>query len=74
MSAATRPHTEDPDRAELIAAYQEMDGDLVEDPDGFAAGLVVERDKTSPNRVNVLWPGNLINGLGVFATLIQFRN
>ena len=70
-SAAVTPNVI---RAELIAAYQGMVGELVEDADGFAAGLTVERDPTSPNRVNVLWPGNLINGLGVFATLIQFRN
>jgi hypothetical protein len=36
-------------------------------------GLVVEKDTTNPNRVNVLWPGTLINQLRIFAMLVQFR-
>ena len=69
-SAAVTPNVI---RGELIAAYQGMVGDLVDDADDFAANLVVERDGTARNRINVLWPGELISGLGVFATLIQFR-
>jgi hypothetical protein len=33
----------------------------------------VERDVNDPNRVNVLYPPDLINQLRVFAVLAQFR-
>jgi len=67
--------TTDVIRADLIAEYRATcDDGLTENPDAFAANLVVERDAQNPRRVNVLWPGDLIDGLRTFATLIQFRN
>lgn len=61
-------------RGELIAKYRELeDLGLVQNGDAFKAALVVEKSKTNPNRVDVLWPGTLINQLRVFALLAQFR-
>ncbi len=61
-------------RADLIAEYEAMEFEgYVENTAAFAAGLVVEIDTNNPNRINVLWPGDLINGLRIFALLAQFR-
>lgn len=61
-------------RAELVASYQEMEADgMVQDSEGFAEGLIVERDSTNVNRVNVLWPGRLINQFRALGLLAQFR-
>lgn len=61
-------------RADLIAEYQAMEQEgYVQDADAFAAGLVVEINADNPNRVDVLWPGDLIKGLRIFAVLAQFR-
>lgn len=61
-------------RAELVANYGEMEEDgYVQDADAFGDGLIVERDSSNPNRLNVLWPGTLINQLRVLALLAQFR-
>lgn len=61
-------------RAELVAqnAEQEFKG-LTENPAAFKRNLIVERDVDNPNRVNVLYPPDLINQLDVFAVLNQFR-
>jgi phage tail sheath gpL-like len=61
-------------KAELIAQYRidEFNG-LVEDAVNFKKNLIVERDPNDPNRVNVLYPPDLINQLRVFAVLAQFR-
>jgi phage tail sheath gpL-like len=61
-------------KAELVAQYRidEFNG-LVEDGDNFKKNLIVERDPNDPNRVNVLYPPDLVNGLRVFAVLAQFR-
>lgn len=61
-------------KAELVAQYRidEFNG-LVEDAMAFKKNLIVERDSSDPNRVNVLYPPDLINGLRVFAVLAQFR-
>src|SRR5262245_27378496 len=61
-------------RAELVAQYRidEFNG-LVEDVANFKAHLIVERDPNDPNRVNVLYPPDLVNQLRVFAVLAQFR-
>lgn len=61
-------------KGELIAQYatDEYNG-LVEDARAFAKNLIVVRDGTNPNRVNVLYPPDLINQLRVFAVLAQFR-
>jgi phage tail sheath gpL-like len=61
-------------RAELIAQYRQMEYEgLVQNADAFKAGLVVEQNALNPNRVDVLWPGVLIDQLRVFALLAQFR-
>jgi phage tail sheath gpL-like len=60
-------------RAELIAQYRLMTPELVQDPDAFAKGLIVEIAADNASRVNVLWDGVLTNGLQQFATLVQFR-
>jgi phage tail sheath gpL-like len=61
-------------KAELVAQYrQDMNNGLVENIGAFKANLLVERDPNNPNRVNVLYPPDLINQLRVFAVLAQFR-
>lgn len=61
-------------RAELIAQYRldEYDG-LVEDVTSFKSHLIVQRDSNNPNRLNILYPPDLINQLRMFAVLGQFR-
>jgi phage tail sheath gpL-like len=61
-------------KAELIAQYRidEFNG-LVEDTRNFKRHLLVERDPNNPNRLNVLYPPDLINQLRIFAVLAQFR-
>jgi len=62
-------------RGDLIAAYRQLEAEgMVQNSAAFAAGVVVEKDATTPGRVNVLWPGILIEQLNVFALLAQFRN
>lgn len=61
-------------RAELIAQYKNLEfNGYVQDAKAFIAGLKVERNSQSPNRLDVLWTGTLINQLRVFALLNQFR-
>ena len=61
-------------KGELIAEYQtDMYNGLVQDADDFATNLLVEIDDTDPNRLNVLYPPDLIGQLRVFAVLAQFR-
>jgi len=45
----------------------------VEDVANFKSHLIVERDSNNPNRVNVLYPPDLVNQLRIFAVLVQFR-
>lgn len=61
-------------KGELVAQYRrdEFIG-LVEDADDFKNFLLVEIDPNNPNRLNVLFPPDLINGLRIFAVLAQFR-
>ena len=61
-------------KAELVAQYKndEYNG-LVEDARNFKRFLLVERDPTNPNRLNVLYPPDLINQLRIFSVLAQFR-
>ena len=61
-------------KAELVAQYKndEWNG-LVEDTSNFKKHLLVERDPNNPNRLNVLYPPDLINQLRIFAVLAQFR-
>ncbi|VWC26346.1 tail protein [Burkholderia pseudomultivorans] len=61
-------------RAELIAAYDELErAGIVENADLFARYLVVEINRSNPNRVDVLFPPDYINQLRIFALLNQFR-
>jgi phage tail sheath gpL-like len=61
-------------KAELISEYStDQFNGLVENTGAFVQNLLVERDDTDPNRVNVLYPPDLINQLRVFAVLAQFR-
>lgn len=61
-------------RSELIAAYSILETQgLVENMDLFKENLIVERNLTDPNRIDVLFPPDLVNQLRVFAALVQFR-
>lgn len=61
-------------RGELLSEYAAMEElGIVENARAFAANLIVERDATDPNRINVLYPPDLVNQLRVFAVLAQFR-
>lgn len=61
-------------RADLIAAYRTLeDAGIVQNGDAFKAGLIVQKNSQNPNRVDILWPGSLINQLRIFALLAQFR-
>jgi phage tail sheath gpL-like len=61
-------------KAELISQYRidEFNG-LVEDVTAFKEHLIVERDPNNPNRLNVLYPPDLVNQLRIYAVLVQFR-
>lgn len=61
-------------RADLIAKYRELESaGLVQNADAFKQGLIVQQNTQNPNRVDVLFPGILINQLRIFALLNQFR-
>ena len=61
-------------RGELIAQYQRLEeAGIVENQELFKANLIVERNATDPNRIDVLLPPDLVNGLRIFAVLAQFR-
>lgn len=61
-------------RGEILAAYSELElQGIVENSKAFAAALIVERDGTNPNRVNVLFPPDYVNQLRILAVLNQFR-
>jgi phage tail sheath gpL-like len=61
-------------KADQIAEYQAMEYEgYVQGSDKFAQSIIVEQNAQNPNRVDVLWPGTLINQLRIFALLAQFR-
>lgn len=61
-------------RAEAIAWFREMEElGLVENFELFKANLVVERNDSDPNRMDLLLPPDLINQLVVTAAKIQPR-
>ena len=61
-------------RGEIIAEYADMElSGLVENAALFKKYLIVERDISNPNRLNVLLPPDLVNQLRIFALLNQFR-
>lgn len=61
-------------KGELVVQYRadEFNG-LVENALAFKNNLIVERDPNDVNRLNVLYPPDLVNQLRVFAVLAQFR-
>lgn len=61
-------------RGEMIACYYALERlGIVENAEAFAENLIVERSATNPNRLNVLYPPDLVNQLRVFALQYQFR-
>ncbi|HBD37509.1 MAG TPA: phage tail protein, partial [Cupriavidus sp.] len=61
-------------KADLIAAYQTLEyNGFVQNSQAFAQAIIVQQNSSNPNRVDVLWPGTLINQLRIFALLAQFR-
>ena len=61
-------------RGEIVAEYADMEQDgLVENAELFAKYLIVERNASNPNRMDVLLPPDLVNQLRIFAVLNQFR-
>ena len=61
-------------KASLISQYRvDMYNGLVENIGAFQNNRLVERDPNDPNRLNVLYPPDLINQLRIFAVLAQFR-
>lgn len=61
-------------RADIIAQYRTLEeAGLVQNGDAFKQALIVDKNASNPNRVDVLWPGTLINQLRIFALLAQFR-
>ena len=61
-------------KLEILSEYTlDMYNGLVENFSAFETNLLVERDVNDPNRVNVLYPPDLINQLRIFAVLAQFR-
>lgn len=61
-------------KAEAIAWFREMEElGLVENFDLFKANLLVERNISDPNRVDVVLPPDLINQLVATVTKMQFR-
>lgn len=61
-------------KADQIAQYQTLEYQgYVQDSASFAKNIIVEQNASNPNRVDVLWPGTLINQLRIFALLNQFR-
>ncbi|OCG79119.1 phage tail protein [Gilliamella sp. Nev6-6] len=61
-------------KAEINATYRQLELlGLVENFDVFKKNLIVERNVNDPNRLDVLFPPDLVNQLRVFAVLAQFR-
>ncbi|MDA8230149.1 MAG: phage tail sheath subtilisin-like domain-containing protein [Magnetospirillum sp.] len=62
-------------RAEIISEYKrmELNQGWVQNATAFAQALIVEQNAQNPNRVDVLWPGTLVDQLRIFAVLAQFR-
>ncbi|XAY94814.1 phage tail sheath C-terminal domain-containing protein [Enterobacter roggenkampii] len=61
-------------KADQIAEYQTLVWNgYAQDAEAFAKNIIVEQNAKNPNRVDVLWPGTLMNQLRIFALLNQFR-
>jgi phage tail sheath gpL-like len=60
--------------AEIVALYNERcELGFTQNPAAFAQNLVVQANSVNPNRVDILWPGVLVDQMRTFGTLIQFR-
>lgn len=60
-------------KSEIIAKFREWEGiGLVEDISQFKNDLIVERNVSDPNRLDVMMPPNLVNQLIVTAAQIGF--
>jgi phage tail sheath gpL-like len=60
-------------RQECISLFTNLrDAGLIENLDDFITNIVVERDTTDLNRVNVLLPPDLINQFRILASSLQF--
>ncbi|WP_429497025.1 phage tail sheath subtilisin-like domain-containing protein [Robbsia andropogonis] len=61
-------------KSDIIALYQERtDAGYTQNSSDFASALVVQKNTTNPNRVDILWPGTPVNQMRTFAVLVQFR-
>jgi phage tail sheath gpL-like len=61
-------------KGDLVALYQELEyNGYVQNSSAFSQALIVQQNSQNPNRVDVLWPGTLIDQLRIFALLAQFR-
>lgn len=61
-------------RAELVALFRELEeAGLVENVDQFKQDLIVVRSESDPNRVNCVYPPDVVNQFRVFAAAIQYR-
>lgn len=61
-------------KAEAVVKFREWEElGLVEGFEQFKADLVVERNQSDPNRLDVILPPDVINGLRVVANKIEFR-
>lgn len=61
-------------RAELIAWARELEElGLIENLDAFKRDIVVERNASDPNRLDMLLPPDLVNQARLFAAKIEFR-
>lgn len=74
LSAGNNVVTPSTIKAEIIAQYKILEGGgYVQNSTAFAQNLQVQRNAQNVNRVDVLFPGQLIDQLRVLALLAQFR-
>jgi phage tail sheath gpL-like len=60
-------------KAEIVALFYELQTiGLIENAEEFVTNLIVERDSSDANRVNVLLPPDLINQFRLLASKLQF--
>ncbi|MFK8256864.1 phage tail sheath subtilisin-like domain-containing protein [Erwinia sp. AnSW2-5] len=61
-------------KGEMCAIYRRMErAGIVENFELFKEHLIVERNASNPNRLDVLFPPDYVNQLRVFALINQFR-
>ena len=66
------PRHRNPDTPIALYRRLELEG-IVENADLFKKYLIVERNASNPNRLDVLFPPDYVNQLRIFAVLNQFR-